>query len=294
MMAKVGERTRSAAKGSAVQSSKNRGMTVKRIRQIMNTLNLEDVRNHFTMADSSEGEGKGEGDAKEIEPYVVCDGVSVEVYNQYATDGENMRIPLRCLDLDNDGRLLIVEYPISRVHEATVRKFDSEFKRAWGDDHELGQVGSMDAHRPGARTKQADATFGPMKDTRNATTPPHPRTVDDWITLAVEVGRSQTWDSLEEAARWWLDYVGIQYILLLKVSPRGQSMTYRLYDLTHTPMRVSEERFQQTRNGDPINITFDNRRILSIPDGQALPNGVNDISIVNLRAVMHQVIRSLS
>jgi hypothetical protein len=276
---------------STMQSSKNGSQTVERVRQIMNKLNLEDVTNHFNAAD---GEGKGQEGEEEIESYVVCGGVSVEVYNEFADDGERLRIPLRCLDLDDDGRLLIVEYPMSTVHEATVRNFEYEFLRAWGDGRELGQRGSMDAHRPRARAKQADATFGPLKDTRNATNPPHPRTVDDWITLAVEVGRSQTWDRLEEAARWWLDYVGIQYILLLKVSPRGQSMKYRCYDLTQTPMRVSEERFSQSQNAEPINITFDNRRILSIPAGQALPNGVNDVSVVNLRAVMHGVIRSLS
>ncbi len=262
------------------------------IRQIMNELNLEDVKSHFTVADVSEGEEKG--DVEEIDPFVVCDGVSVEVYNQYADDGEILRIPLRCLDLDDIGRLLIVEYPISAVHESTTRTFESELIRAWGDDRELGKRGSMDVHRQSVRTKQADATFGPLKDTRNATTPPYPRTVDDWINLAVEVGRSQTWDRLEEAARWWLDYVGIQYILLLKVSPKGQSMRYRLYDLTHTPARISEESFRLNRNDEPINITFDNRRILSIPAGQALPNGVNEVSVVNLRAVMHQVIRNLS
>jgi hypothetical protein len=59
-------------------------------------------------------------------------------------------------------------------------------------------------------------------------------------------------------------------------------------------MRVSEARFTQSQNAEPISITFDNRRILSIPAGQALPNGVNDVSVVNLRAVMHEVIESLS
>lgn len=53
----------------------------------------------------------------------VCRNVSVDAFNEYAAaeegEEESLRIPMRCLDLDADGRLLIVEYPISRVHEST-------------------------------------------------------------------------------------------------------------------------------------------------------------------------------
>jgi hypothetical protein len=52
--------------------------------------------------------------------------------------------------------------------------------------------------------------------------------------------------------------------------------------------------FRRNQNARPVNITFDNRRILSIPAGLGLPNGVNAVSVVDLRAIMHEVIRSLS
>ena len=274
----------------STQCSTSARKAVEEIRSIMNNLDHDKVQRHFIEEE------------EEIEPFVVCDGVSVEVYNQYADDGESLPIALRFLDLDDKGRLLIVEYPISAVHESSTREFESEFIASFGNRRAIAKCGSMTVHRGGNRDKEADATFGPKNNTPNATPPPAPRTMNDWITLAVEVGRSQTWVSLERAARWWYGYTGIQYILLLKVGPKGQSMRYRLYDVIANPMRRrgylpatphQEGHFRRNRNGPVENITFDNRRILSIPAGLPLPVGVNAFSVVNLRDVMDVVILSL-
>ena len=135
---------------------------------------------------------------------------------------ESLRIRLRCLELDNNnnsntniGRLLIVEYPISAVHECTERRFSLGFHFTCdGFYHQLGTFGSMTAYRDKLPNKAADSTFGPLRSTTNTTRPPH----GDWITLAVEVGHKQNWNSLERAAGWWYGYTGIQYILILKVS----------------------------------------------------------------------------
>lgn len=149
--------------------------------------------------------------------------------------------------------------------------------------------------------KEADATYGPFADTTNRTAPPANRALDEWITVAVEVGRWQDWSGLERAASWWHGYNGIQYVLLLKVSPRAESIGYRLYDVAVNPMRpngplpnpIAVGGIHHDLNGAPENIVLDTRRILSIPPSQALPVGMNDYIIVGLRAVMNNVMRTI-
>ncbi|ETO58428.1 hypothetical protein F444_23196, partial [Phytophthora nicotianae P1976] len=162
--------------------------TADEIRGVMDALKLEVIASYF------------EQDDDEIDPYVVCEGVSVTAFNKYVGDGEGLRIPLRFLAL-YDGRIVIVELP-TKVHESTTTKFKSKFLRAAGNEDEVAKKGSMTARRAANPKKEADATFGPKRSTLNRTPAPAPRTITDWVTLAVEVGRSQTWASLEEAAQW--------------------------------------------------------------------------------------------
>ncbi|KAI9912894.1 hypothetical protein PsorP6_006649 [Peronosclerospora sorghi] len=155
----------------------------------MNGLNLKVVENYFDKDDD------------DIGPYVVCDGVSVNAFNTYIGEGEGLPIAVRFLHLC-DGRVLIVDLP-TEVHECTADTFKNKFPTATGNADEVASRGSMTARRAGNPNKEADATFGPMGFTRNRTPPPARRSVADWVTLAVEVGRFQTWASLVEAAEWW-------------------------------------------------------------------------------------------
>lgn len=111
-----------------------------------------------------------------------------------------------------------------------------------------------------------------------------------------EVGQSGTSSVLVAWLRWH------QYILLLKVSPRAESMGYRLYDVAVNPMMgplgplpnpVAEGAFRHNRNNAPVNIVFDTRRVLSIPPHRPLPAHTNNQIIVNLRAIMNAVMRSI-
>ncbi|KAE8894256.1 hypothetical protein PF003_g21897 [Phytophthora fragariae] len=211
-------------------------------------------------------------DDDEIAPYVVCEGVSVTAFNKYVGDGEGLRIPLRFLALD-DGRIVIVELPTT-VHESTVRNFESKFLRAAGNDDEIAQRGAMTTTRAASPKKEADATFGPMRSTLNRHRFRH---VAPWligVTLAVEVGRSQPWASLEEAAQWWCNYSGIQYILLLKISATGIQMRYALYDIATLgtlPAPTASGTFRRRIAAQPpVNVSFDMHRILSIPAYQLL------------------------
>ncbi|KAF4140522.1 hypothetical protein GN958_ATG10241 [Phytophthora infestans] len=171
------------------------------------------------------------------------------------------------------------------------------FNRASGNDLEVASCRSMTARIAGNPNKEADTSFGPKRTTLNRTPAPAPRTATDWVTLAVEVGRSQTWASLEAAAQWWCDYSGIQYILLLKISPQGVQMRYALYDIAvlgTLPAPTASGTFRRrTRSHPAVNVSFDMRRILSIPPNAALPPGVNPEARVDLRIVMNLVIDSL-
>ena len=76
-------------------------------------------------------------------------------------------------------------------------------------------------------------------------------------------------------------------------------MSYRLYDILNyaqpnqLPAPVATATFRNQANGAAVNITLDNRRILSIPTAANLPPGVNAMSVIDLQAVMRQAIRRI-
>jgi hypothetical protein len=254
--------------------------TAKDIRGIMDALDRDAVARHLDNATNA---------------YVVCDGVSVDAFNKYIGGGEGLQIGLRFLDLCDDGRIAIVDLP-TRVHESTSSYFESEFLSATGNGREVGRAGSMTARRVRFQNKEADVAFGPLRTTLNRTPPPPLRIVSEWVTLAVEVGRTQPWTSLERAAEWWCTYSGIQYILLLKISRTGIQMEYALYDIAirgTLPVPIAHDKIYRNNTGQPVYVSFDMRRILSIPRNAALPPGVNVTALVDLRLVMDLVIKNL-
>ncbi|CEG50324.1 uncharacterized protein PHALS_08043 [Plasmopara halstedii] len=257
--------------------------TANEICAVMDALKLDEIASYFDQ------------DGDEIDPYVVCEGVSVDAFNEYVGEGEGLRIALRFLAL-HDGRIVIVDLPTT-VHESTARSFEKVFNLASGNALEVASRGSMTASIAALPNKEADATFGPTKITLNRTPAPAPRTVTDWVTLAVEVGRSQTWTSLLEAAEWWCNSSGIQYILLLKISPQGVRMRYALYDIAVLGIlpapTASGTVYRRTRDQPAVDVFFDMRQILSIPPNAALPPGVSPTARVDLRTVMNLVIASL-
>ncbi|DBA00766.1 TPA: hypothetical protein N0F65_004671, partial [Lagenidium giganteum] len=67
-----------------------------------------------------EVEDDNEDENSDVEPYVVCDGVSVDAFNEFVGDGEGLRIGLRFLELSADGRVLVVDFALP-VHEVSLR-----------------------------------------------------------------------------------------------------------------------------------------------------------------------------
>lgn len=74
-------------------------------------------------------------------------------------------------------------------------------------------------------------------------------------------------------------------------------MHYELYRILG-PGRLpdapaSKCQFRYSRAGDPVNVSFDARAILAIPDGAALPLNMNDLIVVDMRRVMNAVIDTI-
>lgn len=100
-----------------------RTRTAQYIRAIMNALDLNGIANHFYQQNE---------DDEDSQPIVVCDGVSVDAFNEFVGDGEDLAMGLRFLELSADGRILVIDFP-SRVHEVTVNKFQLDFLIASGN-----------------------------------------------------------------------------------------------------------------------------------------------------------------
>ena len=106
----------------------------------MKVLNYDEVRSYFENKSDDEG----------VEPYIVCDGISVEAFNEYIGDSESS-IELRFLDLDDDGLLLISEYPVYRVYESIRWVFHDEFIHAFGNRKVIARRGAMTVYQNGKR-----------------------------------------------------------------------------------------------------------------------------------------------
>lgn len=106
---------------------------------------------------------------------------------------------------------------------------------------------------------------------------------------------------MARAAEWWLGYVGIQDVVLLKVNARGRYAQYRVFDAlsqnermgNRLPAPVQAEGAWYSETDEPASITFNTRRVLSIPADCALPDGVNESIRVDLRAVLGRVANSI-
>jgi hypothetical protein len=156
---------------------------------------------------------------------------------------------------------------------------------AFGNGDAIAKGGSFTARRGGNPSKEADATFGPLRNTPHRQNPPAGIGIGEWTTLAVEVAISQDWLSLENAALWWASYPGVEYIVCIKVSPQGRRWRYRLYSINQLgilPAPQVDQEFLGVINVNSHTLAFDARRILAIPAAQPLPDGVNAQIVVDL------------
>ncbi|CEO97104.1 hypothetical protein PBRA_005709 [Plasmodiophora brassicae] len=178
-------------------------------------------------------------------PYTVCAGVSVDMFNKFAeTRSESLPLEVRFLELFAE-RLVIVELP-SPTHESTVVEFNQAFLKACGDDEQLGKRGSSTVQRDDQPNRQSDASYGPKRNTINRIPVPDGRELENWITLAVEVGQTQDWASLRRAAEWWANYNGVQYVLLIQDQHKGEVDALRALPYSWSRSSTRRSSFQMS------------------------------------------------
>jgi hypothetical protein len=234
------------------------------------------------------------------EPFLATDEfVSQDDLREYCEHSayENSLFSLRFLELSDDGKLWIVELPNSAVHERVLRQFAGNFR----DGHRAARdlidtLGHATIFVNGV-SMEADDTYGPLPNIPNSVRPQGLQPGDEWITFVVEVGKSQRWASLRRRALRWYNYAGMQYVLLISISPEARSMSYELYEVNPMlanpaaqllPPVVGYSSFRHNLTvRTPVRITLDSRRILGIPTLQPLPRGVPANFTVNLRKVLN-------
>ncbi len=70
-------------------------------------------------------------------------------------------------------------------------------------------------------------------------------------------------------------------------------MRFTIATLGTLPAPTTSGTFRRRNTAQPVTVSFDMHRILSIPPNEALPPGVSPTALVNLRIVMDLVIDSL-
>ncbi|EQC34782.1 hypothetical protein SDRG_07589 [Saprolegnia diclina VS20] len=236
------------------------------------------------------------------EPFVVLSGVSVDLFNAYFEDDEEAPFRLRFVDLV-DGDVIITDVA-SCAHETVIGNFEYAFLQATGDGDEVNSSGSFTASRgQGIKMMQADATYGPFYNTLNRGPPPTldegpPRVLrrcSEWVTLAVVVGHYQTWTGLEAAGNWWSHYVGVKYVLLMKVNENASTLAYKLFEISQVgdlPLPSQQGSLTVDDDMKQYILRIDTRHLLAIPHGDEIPSGMHDVCAVDLGRVLRQAHRS--
>jgi hypothetical protein len=266
----------------------------------------EDIKEGGVVDDEVEDSGDINEDDEQggCEPFLATDEfVSQNDLREHCEHSayENSLFSLRFLELSDDGKLWIVELPTSEVHERAAEKFNLALFLPSPDLNDYCDTLGHTTIYVNGRNIKADKTYGPLPNIPNSVRPQALQPGDEWITFVLEVGRSQRWDSLCRRALRWYNYTGMQYVLLISISPEARSMSYELYEVNLAPGNVATQLpapaagYNTIRHKQgvltPVLITLDSRRILGIPAGQ-LPQGVPANLTVDLRAVLNIVRRA--
>ncbi|KAG7385057.1 hypothetical protein PHYPSEUDO_001993 [Phytophthora pseudosyringae] len=147
------------------------------------------------------GEEEGDDDNEEDTAILVAERIPVETWNRFAElDVLPRGLQLRQLVWD-DGRVWVVEYPISRAHEAADRYCQRVFDVAL--PFQLAGTGQANLTGPGPNgqqvTYQPDLSFVPNRSVPGLQVP-HGVVYNKWVTVVIEVMRSQPWRSVPR--RW--------------------------------------------------------------------------------------------
>lgn len=172
------------------------------------------------------------GGGRRPQPFQVC-AASLNDWNRYVRSSSQEMRP-KYLDW-YDGAIWIVEYP-GTLHAAAAAAIMVIMANATGtqSQHLIGYADTHNARPlPGERNLEQDCAFGPSAhvDGTAQRIPRGLKCLREFQTVKVEVGVSQEWlgrGGLNERAAVWKKYPGVEYVLLVKLSPDLLVRQYRL------------------------------------------------------------------
>ncbi|KAG9399885.1 hypothetical protein AC1031_011306 [Aphanomyces cochlioides] len=214
-------------------------------------------------------------DMKEVEAYLmsparpetdpgvfVCD-VSFEDWKRYVKS-DHQALVSRAMAW-NDGKIYIVELP-GGMHECFSRDLDLAVMAATHTSnvhlHSRGS-GYVDIREH----IEPDSSFGPAPGIGAA--PPNGFSWFEYHTLKVEVGVSRTWPQLDAKAVDWSRFPGVEYILLIYLSPALQVCQYKLHSVVNGALVPPA--MARIPIVNPTNIVLDSRRLLGLPAHVPIP-----------------------
>jgi hypothetical protein len=214
----------------------------------------------------------------------VCDA-SIDEWTTYVKS-KNQALVSRAMKWKS-GKIYIVEFP-GTVHEDFVEEFKEAISSATGTRrahlkcHGSSYVDILPHIEP-------DAGFGPMPGL--GATRPAGFSWSEYHTLKLEVGVSRGWPQLDEKAEEWSQFPGVEYILLVRLSPKLRVRQFKLHSVVN--QQIVRPEMGRTDIVNPTNVNFDSRRLLGLGANDPLPVGFIDPELVIDLFPLFQVVATL-
>ncbi|KAF0684540.1 hypothetical protein As57867_023387, partial [Aphanomyces stellatus] len=187
----------------------------------------------------------------ETDPGVyVCDA-SLEDWKRYVKSDQQALLS-RAMAW-NHGKIYIVELP-GGIHDtfSGLLEFAVLSATGTGDEH---LISHKSVFVDNLAHIEPDSSFGPAPGF--GATLPHGLTWMEYHTLKVEVGVAKGWPQLDAKAVQWSQFPGVEYILLIRLSPA--LVDTKLPAMVATPIM------------NPTNVVLDSRRLLGLPALAPIP-----------------------
>ncbi|KAH9154459.1 hypothetical protein AeRB84_003446 [Aphanomyces euteiches] len=199
----------------------------------------------------------------EADPGVFVCEASFEDWTRYVKS-EQHALMSRAMAWNN-GKIYIVELP-GGIHETFSRCLDFAVLSATGTGtehlipHGSTYVDNLEPIEP-------DCSFGPVPGI--GATQPNGLSWLEYHTLTVEVGVSRGWRQLDARAVQWSQFPGVEFILLIRLSPDLEVHRYKLYSVANGAL--VQPTMPPTPIDNPSNIVLDSRRLLGLPADAPIP-----------------------
>ncbi|KAG9399860.1 hypothetical protein AC1031_011280 [Aphanomyces cochlioides] len=227
-------------------------MAVQRINRLIRNMDMREIEAHLNSPTRAE-----------TDPGVYVCEASLDNWKRYVKS-EQQALVSRAMAW-NDGKIYIVELP-GGIHDTFSRFLDIAMFVATGTGRQhLRPRGST--YVDNLEHIEPDCSFGPTPGFGAIL--PNGLTWLEYHTLKVEVGVSSRWRQLDEKAVDWSHFPGVEYILLVRLSPGLQVREYKLLSVVGGAIELPI--MLATPIINPTNVVMDSRRLLGLPVHAPIP-----------------------